>query len=351
MKNILHNKTPSIQFNSPFSIIHSPLLKTFIMKNIILITLLSLTSPFWRVSNVLAQNLVPNPSFEDTLNCAQHFGLTEAAFPWFTATYKSSPDYFSANNNCGFNPFGFQLPHSGVAYMGGYAWLGKSREYYGVRLDSTLQSNIKYKAGFYVSRAEGFRHATDRIGIYFCADTAGFYGNPAGQLYFIPQVENASGNILSDTANWTLITQTFLAVGGEQFLVIGNFRDSANTTVLIVDSNAHYNGAYYYVDDVFVYRCDTCSLTSLNNPSSKTTISVSPNPMNKSTVLNFISTHEFLKTIYVIDLNGNIKEKIIIPNIEINYRVELKRKSLSQGIYFLKIESNINTYNYKLIII
>ncbi len=324
------------------------------MKNIILITLLSLSSPFWMVSHALAQNLVPNPSFEDTLDCFDHFGAPEAAFPWFTPTY-CTPDYYTANSDCGYpslnNPSGFQLPHSGVAYMGGYAWLGKSREYYGVRLDSTLQSNIKYKAGFYVSRKEGLKHATDRIGIYFCADTAGFYGNPAMQLYFIPQVENASGNILSDTANWTLITQTFLAVGGEQFLVIGNFRDSANTTVVIANPNSIYYGAYYYIDDVFVYRCDTCSLTSLNNPSSKTTISVSPNPMNKSTVLNFISTHEFLKTIYVIDLNGNIKEKIIIPNIEINYRVELKRKSLSQGIYFLKIESNINTYNYKLIII
>ncbi|HNT83374.1 MAG TPA: hypothetical protein PKK73_11265 [Bacteroidia bacterium] len=76
MKNILHTKTPSIQFNSPFSIIHSPLLKTFIMKNIILITLLSLTSPFWRVSNALAQNLVPNPSFEDTIHCPTGIGQT-----------------------------------------------------------------------------------------------------------------------------------------------------------------------------------------------------------------------------------------------------------------------------------
>jgi|GEM_PF-2202577 len=46
------------------------------MKNIILITLLSLTSPFWRVSNALAQNLVPNPSFEDTIHCPTGIGQT-----------------------------------------------------------------------------------------------------------------------------------------------------------------------------------------------------------------------------------------------------------------------------------
>ena len=49
------------------------------MKNIILITLLFLTSPFWRVSNVLAQNLVPNPSFEDTIQCPQFYGDIDAA--------------------------------------------------------------------------------------------------------------------------------------------------------------------------------------------------------------------------------------------------------------------------------
>ncbi len=324
------------------------------MKNIILITLLTFLSPFWMVSHALAQNLVPNPSFEDTLDCFDHFGAPEAAFPWFTPTY-CTPDYYTPNSNCGYpslnNPSGFQLPHSGVAYMAGYQWSGNFRDYFGIRLDSTLQSNVKYKAGFYVSRAEKFKYAIDKIGIYFSADTAGFYGNLCEQLYFTPQVENASGNILSDTANWTLITQTFLAVGGEQFLTIGNFRDSANTTVVIADSNALYYGAYYYIDDVFVYRCDTCSITSLNNPSSKPTISVFPNPMNESSVLRFISTQEFLKTIYVIDLNGIIKEKITIPNIEVDYRVELKRRGLSQGIYFLKIETNINTYNYKLIII
>lgn len=54
--------------------------------------------------------------------------------------------------------------------------------------------------------------------------------------YLIPQIQNPSNNIITDTLNWTAITGTFIATGDEKFMVIGNFRSDAATTKTLINS-------------------------------------------------------------------------------------------------------------------
>src|SRR3972149_1459638 len=75
-------------------------------------------------------------------------------------------------------------------------------------------------------------------------------------LPYIPQVESL--NIITDIKNWTLISGEYIAVGGEKYLTIGNFRNDANTQRDTINPNAPWwNSAYYYIDDVSVYCVDS----------------------------------------------------------------------------------------------
>src|SRR5690606_13972727 len=60
-----------------------------------------------------------------------------------------------------------------------------------------------------------------------------------------------SNVILSDTANWTLISGSFTADSAYHYLVIGNFFEDLLTDTLNMDSGPAA-GAYYYVDSVSV---------------------------------------------------------------------------------------------------
>src|SRR5947208_1800729 len=77
----------------------------------------------------IGQNLVPNPSFEDTVHCPatslQNF--IDLSSSWYSA--RASPNYFNScvSDSIGLwdvprNGFGYQLPATGNAYSGLYTY-------------------------------------------------------------------------------------------------------------------------------------------------------------------------------------------------------------------------------------
>ena len=68
------------------------------------------------------QNLVPNPSFEDYLECPDSRYDVDLAFPW--TSYGLSPDYFNAcdeTNVVGVpysSIYGYQYPYHGIGQTG-----------------------------------------------------------------------------------------------------------------------------------------------------------------------------------------------------------------------------------------
>ena len=67
-------------------------------------------------------NLVPNPSFEDTVSCPNAGGQLNQTLYWFNPT-SGSPDYYNlCSNGMGvpLNGAGFQYALSGKAYVGVY---------------------------------------------------------------------------------------------------------------------------------------------------------------------------------------------------------------------------------------
>ena len=218
-----------------------------------------------------AQNLVLNPSFEDTIACTGTYAMP--CNYWYWATY-GSPDYFSEQPdiNCVVpapqSTAGFQYARTGIAYVG----LGlftqhiiptfiNKREYVGGILLDTLRQGHEYCVSFYVSVAEKCKYVTDGIGLYLSVDSAVDYTINTN-LSFVPQISNPAGNIIYDTLNWVQISGTYIANGGEKYLTIGNFKDDANT--MIDSTSSTGNSAYFFIDDVSVIDC-TVGINEVND--------------------------------------------------------------------------------------
>lgn len=184
------------------------------------------------------------------------------------------------------NSSGFQLAKSGNAYAGIYGIVSPTREYVAVKLSDTLLHGECYYAEFYVSLANQVRYAIDNLGCYFTNDTSG-YKSFSSNIPVIPQILNQPGNFLSDTMNWLKVSGSFMAAGGETFLLIGNFFNDANTMLDTVNPGSTWQVAYYYVDDVLVTPCD--SITGLNYDILSQNMKVYPVPSTNT--LYFRSEH------------------------------------------------------------
>src|SRR5690349_11568305 len=78
---------------------------------------------FFNSHSSFAQNLVQNPSFEDTISCPTSIDQLFKAINWYS--FRDSPEYFHECDNpingavgVPENSFGYQYPHSGSAYAG-----------------------------------------------------------------------------------------------------------------------------------------------------------------------------------------------------------------------------------------
>jgi OOP family OmpA-OmpF porin len=205
------------------------------------------------ISNVsVAQNLVPNPSFEVHTGCPTGFSEITLATPWFQAT-AGTCDYFNSCNQFGtgvpVNAFGTEAALGGDAYAGviGYIDGLGFREYLEVKLLSPLDPGVTYFVSFYVSLAEDAGWNIDSIGAYF---QAGPVNASVEDLLLTPQVASPTGTQLDNTSGWTLVTGSFVAVGGEDHMVIGNFLSDLATNQVSLGTNDRR--AYYYVDQVSV---------------------------------------------------------------------------------------------------
>ncbi|MGQ0828226.1 MAG: T9SS type A sorting domain-containing protein [Bacteroidota bacterium] len=285
----------------------------------------------------LAQNLVPNCSFEINNNCPTGTSQISFAVPWTNSV--GTPDYF---NSCGSsfagtpaNFVGYQYAKKGVAYAGFYTFVsGNVREYIQVQLIDSLKKDSSYCVKFYVSLANQMRYANSTIGAYFSKTPVS--NTKDTLLPYIPQINNTAANPLTDTAGWTLVSGNFIAAGGEQYITMGNFNTNATSdTTFIGGSGFGTNHSYYYIDSVTVMLCsDTAiSVNEINNEDFK--IYLYPNPSDGNILLEYIFKQNGILNIY--DVTGKL-----IEEYELNAnRGELQiNTNLSNGIYLYQVIVN-----------
>ena len=204
-------------------------------------------------------NYVSNPGFENSW-IMQSGSSVDACQNW-EAIDSLKPGYYVlsvAFGNAPYSSFGFQQPRTGKNFiLSQFYCTNCPRWNPRNRLKQPLKPNTAYCAKYYVVNTNNNRVAIDSYGLYVGnsdLDTITKCNIPL--TYLTPQVENAVGNVITDTLKWTPISGTFVAQGGEKYLVLGNFKSNAATNTILINPTLQVMSNDVYIDDVSLIELD-----------------------------------------------------------------------------------------------
>lgn len=224
-----------------------------------------------------AQNLVPNPSFEEITECPDGLWQITKCAGW--ESWRRTPDYFNACAteetygelliNVPVNGFGYQTPASGEAYMGMAVFsdelnfpIVEASEIIGSQLAAPLEIGETYYLSMKVSwTPSGFKfitpYATNGIGMQFFTQTFDSDLDPVDLNNF---AHLSAQSIIQDSVTWTTISGSFIADQAYTYVGIGNFFDGNNLEYINTIGPFYDSGAYYYVDDICVSKDPDCEV-------------------------------------------------------------------------------------------
>jgi gliding motility-associated-like protein len=224
---------------------------------------------FWAVL-CTAQNLIPNHSFEDTAKIINGFDWPEH---WeMAAGLNTGPEFYNQYQDTLWSVpksfFGFQYPNNGTKYMGFAIYLlvdfaKPQRDYLQTSLKQSLTPDTSYCFQIHVNLPDSVQYASrNQLGIYFSNSRVSSSSNL--NLPYTPQIIVSPTNFISDTANWIKFNHTYKAIGGERYLVMGNFNDTTAIDTLFTgvnSKNLNYYGTYYFIDNLYLGSCDSLPIS------------------------------------------------------------------------------------------
>lgn len=189
-----------------------------------------------------------------------------------------------------------------------------------------------YTFSMYASLADLMDYSINKLGAAFVSSLPNqeifTKGDPLIKHGITPQI--ASSSIIKTKNIWSEIKGSFIAEGGEQYVIIGNFHDHDDLEIEQIENDYEPGSnviTYYYIDDVSL-RKGTLS----NSDFEDATITIFPNPTDQNVFISGINSSD-IKTIKLYDMSG--KEYLITLNNDI-----IDLRNLSSGIYILKIETS-----------
>lgn len=218
-----------------------------------------------------AQNLVPNPGFEELTGVPNKLGEVQKAVHW-NAPNAGTPDIFhkessrKASND--HNDFGAEEPQSGKAFAGIIIQQENVyQEYLQTRLLETLVPFQWYCVRVSVSLADKKHVSIDRLGVHFAKKPQSQANEKA--LSNTTTLELANGQALNQTDGWTIICGTFQARMPYRYLILGQFKKQETTFEYLKQGyatlykyNSDKKNTYYFLDDVEVEPIDDPEICS-----------------------------------------------------------------------------------------
>jgi type IX secretion system substrate protein len=230
----------------------------------------------------------------------------------------------------------YQQAKSGVGFTGLWALNGigdSGREYIQGKLSIPLEADSCYYIEFYSNLSNGCAYAIDELGIYISSTAVSAPINTI--MPYTPQI--VSSYFITDTLGWTKISGYYQAVGGEQYLTIGDFKTFVAGDTLLFEQGAYF-GAYYFIDDVSIQKVSGCDTTlSIYENVNSSLFRLYPNPNNGNMTLGCNLNEKETGTLLIYDLSGRLVDK----------------KSISSGTKVLAIDVKVlesGTYLYEIIV-
>lgn len=308
------------------------------------------------LTHAYGQNLLTNPDFENKSACPTDlsssstggYHLPLLVTGWYQGTGGSS-DYYNQCDTAGLHPagipknfFGYQHAYSGNAYMGVYAHITgypHYREYIMSRIPP-LQPGATYVVAARVSLSDGSHFAVDGIGALFTT-----YGSPdtatQDELLQVPQASFNSYGILSDTAHWKSVIDTFVADSAYTTVIFGDFNTAASIHIdsLPVAFYSMYDYAYYYVDSVSLVKIKP-PLSAGNVGNNAYNVRIHPNPFSDRAQLTFDDLNGKPAELAIFNSMGRIM--LVLRGIEQGKAV-IERNDLPAGLYFYRLSNEGGT--------
>jgi hypothetical protein len=218
-------------------------------------------------------NLIPDPSFEDTLQIVDYF-TQRCLKQWknldTNRILACRSGYMSINNldptlSLPSNNYCNQKPKSGLGVV------VLSFQYNNLVSDLKSITRTKLKSRLMAGKTYCLKinavfaerspsYITDGLQLYFDnggLDTMISIRNDSSSYYpqVVPQLSLTQ--VLTDTINWNLLMGSFVAYGNEEYLTIGNFKSDSSTTKIVINSSTLNDpGSALLIDDVSVYPID-----------------------------------------------------------------------------------------------
>ncbi|MGC9375457.1 MAG: hypothetical protein ACP5DQ_10515 [Bacteroidales bacterium] len=228
--------------------------------------------------NLFAQNLVPNPSFEEYDECPYDMTIypQKKLIPHWYMPNRGTSDYFNGCTNLQVsvpaNFIGNLWAYDGQAYAGIVLLelhvedtVGQKdqdyREYLQAKLERPLIEDKYYRVTLHFAVATYSTYAVNHLGVYFSQKQIK-NRRTFKTLEYKPQLVIPEDTIFTETNIWYTLDDTIKASGGEKFITIGNFYPDKDTDFKKLDisqfnlplqDHINKNGlAYYYIDMVSV---------------------------------------------------------------------------------------------------
>lgn len=252
------------------------------------------------------QNLVPNGSFEDYIDCPQTVGGWPEVVGW-DSPYTTSADYF---NECAApgpagvpaNHLGYQPAADGQAYMGVGSCDPNTiyQELLHAQLSQPLQVGVPVAlcfkvavGGFGLTPTNSVIYTCKNIGIKFFVDPPITPQEWDNYLVAPPNTAALHLDVLpTDTAIWYHVSGTYTPDSAYTDIVIGNFFDTSYCQISVLDSTGYGMAplAYSFVDDVVVsYDATLCEDPEGIEDPNHTWPQFYPNPFSGSVTVELAS--------------------------------------------------------------
>lgn len=291
------------------------------------------------------QNLVINPSFEDTL-LAEDLSHLYLCSNWIVPTVVST-DWFSTDPNahCYFcccttqsitATFGFEEPFSGEAISGIILYAGlpskepkaEYKEYIEGILSDELVAGHVYHVTVHFSLADSSNFAVNNFGLFFNEEIIDLWSQDnfsTSHLDHTPQLMFGDENYFQETDGWMTMTLDYIAEGGEKYFIIGSFQPNSSMIPIEVNPNAQSLKylAHYFFDEIIIVD------DSVNNlDESELLVEVT----FENSCFHFSGEWEGSFEIY--DSSGKLLQCIIYPESKVC------ADNLVQGFYLVVLRNN-----------
>jgi len=242
--------------------------KTTNMKKIFVLVPLVAVSLFSFAQDDEKENLVENGSFEETKGKVRRLGQIDAAEGWTAATGSGAdlfcgdakmPDVMTPENERG-----TEEAHEGMNYAGILAFSygdKEERTYITTRLAKPLRKGERYKVEFYASLSDLSKYSSNKLAAHMSKRQPGTDEKVDAITFEENLVLHPKESILDGMFGWDKVCGEYIANGGEKYITIGNFTNSADVKNERMRKPQDVKGkqviaAYYYIDEVSVYQLE-----------------------------------------------------------------------------------------------